>query len=182
MTPGLGAEDARAGDAGPVVVGSASRDLAAADPRGWRLGGAVTYAGLALARLGLRPRILLGADASALAASELDLIRDAGADLRLVRLARSPVFDNREVGGVRAQHCLEPGSPAGLRVAGGVADRDRLGLGPVAGSCPDEWGACLQAAHVALGWQGSSQSPARRARCSACAWPSPLLARADLPS
>ena len=37
-----------------VHVGSACRDLATDDPRGWRLGGGVTYAALTTARLGLR--------------------------------------------------------------------------------------------------------------------------------
>ena len=37
-----------------VVVGSAARDVTAADRRGWRLGGGVTYGALTLARLGLR--------------------------------------------------------------------------------------------------------------------------------
>ena len=37
-----------------VHVGSASRDLTDDDPRGWRLGGGVTFAALTTARLGLR--------------------------------------------------------------------------------------------------------------------------------
>lgn len=36
-----------------LVVGAASRDVVDDDPRGWRLGGAVTFTSLALARLGL---------------------------------------------------------------------------------------------------------------------------------
>ena len=44
-----------------VVVGAASRDRVEDDPRGWRLGGAVSYAALAIARLGLRVGALVGA-------------------------------------------------------------------------------------------------------------------------
>ncbi|HEX5589141.1 MAG TPA: PfkB family carbohydrate kinase [Candidatus Limnocylindrales bacterium] len=169
--------------AGPVVVGSASRDLAPRDPRGWRLGGAVTYAGLALARLGLRPRVLVGADPDAAAASELELLRDAGAEVRVAALARSPVFDNREVGGVRAQVCLEPGDPlpvdafpAAWRAATAWV------FGPVADELPARWAEVpLPAAHVALGWQGLLRElphggPVRRRPPA----PSPLVARADL--
>jgi sugar/nucleoside kinase (ribokinase family) len=172
-----------AGGAGPVVVGSASRDVAEADPRGWRLGGAVTYAGLALARLGLRPRILMGTDPEAAAAEELELLRRAGADLRLVPLVRGPVFDNREVGGVRVQHCLELGNPlpvtalpAAWRGAG-----DWL-LVPVAGELPDAWASVMPApAHVALGWQGLLRDLPRGGPVARRPpGPSPLLARADL--
>src|SRR5664280_3208987 len=54
-----------------VVVGAASRDLAADDPRGWRLGGAATYCSLALARFGLRVGCLLGVADEASEATEL---------------------------------------------------------------------------------------------------------------
>ncbi len=168
---------------GPVVVGAASRDLAAADPRGWRLGGAVTYAGLALARLGLRPRVLLGGDPSATTAAELDLLREAGADLRVVALARSPVFDNREARGIREQWCVEQGDPL---PAAALPDAWRSAsdwvFGPVAGELPDEWGSVPDpAARVALGWQGLLRHVPRGgpvARRPPA--PSPILARADL--
>ena len=48
-----------------VVVGAASRDVAADDPRGWRLGGGVTYSALTTARLGLRTAALVGVDGAA---------------------------------------------------------------------------------------------------------------------
>src|SRR5262245_8569116 len=79
-----------------VVVGAASRDRVPDDPRGWRLGGAVSYAALAIARLGLRVGALIGADAEAAGAAELDVLRAAGADVRVVPLASGPVFDNIE--------------------------------------------------------------------------------------
>ena len=189
MTSGLAARPERGAGAdgegadGPVVVGSASRDIASSDPRGWRLGGAVTYVGLALARLGLRPRVLVGADGVAATATELDLIRDAGADLLVVPLERSPAFDNREVGGVRTQRCLEPGDPlpvAALPEAWRFAS-DWV-LGPVAAELPDEWGSVPpRRARVALGWQGLLRDLLRGGLVARRApGPSALLARADL--
>ncbi len=184
MTSGIdGQRPASSDGAGPVVVGSASRDVAAADPRGWRLGGAVTYAGLALARLGLGPRILMGTDPEAAAAGELELLRGAGADLHLVPLARGPVFDNREAGGLREQHCLEPGDP--LPVAAlppAWRDAGDWVLVPVAGELANAWADVPAAsARVAVGWQGllrdlSRGGPVVRRPPGA----SPLLGRADL--
>jgi sugar/nucleoside kinase (ribokinase family) len=164
-------------------VGAVSRDVASADPRGWRLGGAVTYVGLALARLGLRPRVLLGADPVAASAGELDLLREAGADLRVVPLIRSPVFDNRDVRGEREQRCLEPGDPLPVSALPEAwrAATDWV-LGPVAGELPDEWGSVPdETAHVALGWQGLLRDLPRGGPVARRApWPTPLLARADL--
>ena len=141
---------------GPVVIGSASRDIAASDPRGWRVGGAVTYAGLALARLGLRPRILLGADEAAQSADELELLRAADAVLRIVPLDHGPVFDNREVDGVRAQVGLERGDPIPVEA---FPERWRTAtdwlFGPVADELDDAWAEVPPpGSHVALGWQG----------------------------
>ena len=45
-----------------VHVGSASRDLTDEDPRGWRLGGGVSYCALTTARLGLRTAAIVGVD------------------------------------------------------------------------------------------------------------------------
>jgi len=168
---------------GPLVVGSASRDVADTDPRGWRLGGAVSYVGLTLARLGLRPRVLMGADGEAVTAEELDLLRFAGADVQVVPLDHGPVFDNREVDGVRQQRCLEPGEP--LPLAALPADwrsADDWVLAPVAGELAAEWGSAPKpGARVALGWQGllrDVQPGAPVAR--RVPRPSPLLVRADL--
>src|SRR6476619_3904917 len=88
----------RWGRAGPEVVhvGSACRDLADDDPRGWRLGGGVTYATLTTARLGLRTAAVIGVDDAARDAEELDLLRAAGADLLLVPLSEGPVYHNLE--------------------------------------------------------------------------------------
>jgi hypothetical protein len=166
----------------PVVVGSASRDLTADDARGWRLGGAVTYAGLVLARLGFRPRVLLGIDAVGASARELDLLREAGAELAIVPLDASPVFENIEAGGGRTQRCVEPGSP--IRTEALPAPWRSAGqwlLGPVADELPGAWAHVPAAgAHVALGWQGLLRELPRggtvRRRPPG---PSPILARAD---
>ena len=64
-----------------VIVGAATRDLNDEAPRGWLLGGGVTYGALALARLGVRTGVLLGLDDEASTADELGLIRDAGAEI-----------------------------------------------------------------------------------------------------
>ena len=109
----------------PLVVGSASRDVTSEDPRGWRLGGPAAFCGLTLARLGLHPRVLLGIDAAAVEAGELDLLREAGADLHLVRLAAGPVFRNRTTPEGRVQDCLEPGMPLPARVPVGWGEIGR---------------------------------------------------------
>jgi sugar/nucleoside kinase (ribokinase family) len=139
-----------------VHVGSASRDLAPDDPRGWRLGGGATYAALTTARLGLRTAAIVGVDREAGAASELDLLREAGVELRLLPLEEGPVFHNREADTGRVQACLAVGRALPVP---DLPERWRRApawsLVPVAGELGDEWasvvppGACL-----ALGWQG----------------------------
>jgi sugar/nucleoside kinase (ribokinase family) len=77
-----------------LVVGAASRDVVPDDPRGWRLGGAVSFCSLALARLGFEVRALVGADHEAAEARELEVLRAAGVTLAIADLASGPVFDN----------------------------------------------------------------------------------------
>jgi sugar/nucleoside kinase (ribokinase family) len=142
-----------------VVVGAASRDLASDDSRGWRLGGAVTYASLAMARLGLRVIALLGADPVAAAAHELDLLREAGVDLHVIRLKHGPVFENIETPRARIQRALDAADPLPPTAA------DRQGrdanaargwfLAPVGGELGDAWSSVVPGrAQVAAGWQG----------------------------
>lgn len=137
-----------------LVVGAASRDITTDDPRGWRLGGAVTYGSLTLARFGFLVRALVGVDAEAARAGELDLLREAGADVALVRLARGPVFENLEAPDGRRQRCL---SVADTIQVSALPDSwrgsDAVFFGPVAGELDDAW-ASITAPHVALGWQG----------------------------
>lgn len=169
-----------------MVVGAASRDLTSDDPRGWRLGGAVSYAGLTLARLGVSTRALVGADALASNATELDLLRRAGAEVVLVELASGPVFENVEMASGRRQHCvsaadllplasLPPGWGRGT--PGGA-----LVLAPIAGELGAGWAtAATGGTLVALGWQGLLRHVAATsdvARLAPAAHP--FLARADL--
>jgi sugar/nucleoside kinase (ribokinase family) len=139
-----------------VVVGAASRDLTDGDARGWRLGGAATYCSLAAARLGLRVGCLLGVDDPAASADELDLLRLAGVQVRLLSLRHGPVFENIEVGRHRRQRWHSESDP--LPVAALPAEwRGVAGwiLAPVAGELPDDWaGIAADDARVGLGWQG----------------------------
>jgi sugar/nucleoside kinase (ribokinase family) len=166
-----------------VVVGAASRDLAADDARGWRLGGAATYAALATARLGVRTGALVGLDADATGAHELGALREAGVALVEVRLPGGPVFDNVEGPAGRRQvaHAVGPAVPtdalpASWRAAGAWF------LGPVAGELEDAWAAVpSDASIVALGWQGllrdvRAGEVVRRVQPARSA----LLARADI--
>jgi sugar/nucleoside kinase (ribokinase family) len=142
-----------------LVVGAASRDIAPDDPRGWRLGGAVTYSSLTLARLGLHVRALVGVDRAAATATELDELRAAGVSVALAHLSSGPVFENIEAADARRQRCLS----AAETIARTALPRmwtsgfDGLLLGPVAGELPEDW-ALLAAGDphpvVALGWQG----------------------------
>src|SRR5688572_32327134 len=88
-----------------VVVGAAARDVDALDPRGWRLGGGVSYSTLLAARLGVRVGSLIGLDEEAQGAHELDLMREAGAELEIVPLERGPLFENIEGPRGRRQIC-----------------------------------------------------------------------------
>jgi sugar/nucleoside kinase (ribokinase family) len=139
-----------------VVVGAASRDLAEDDPRGWRLGGGVSYSALTTARLGLRTAAIVGVDESASTAVELDLLRQAGVDLHLVPLDHGPVFVNIERPDGRLQLCEDRSDsvpidavPADWRTAPGWI------LAPVAAELPPGWADVPSSdAFVAVGWQG----------------------------
>lgn len=139
-----------------LVVGAASRDIDASDARGWRLGGTVSYAALTCARLGLRVHALIGADELAETAAELDVLRSAGVDVRIVPLVTSPVFENRQVGNVRVQH-VRAVSDAVPVAALPVEWRSATAVlfGPVAGELRDEWATALPSdCFAALAWQG----------------------------
>ena len=135
------------------VVGAASRDVVDDDPRGWRLGGAVTYASLALARLGLDVRALVGADVEAAAARELDLLRSAGVTLTVTELESGPVFDN-------VRHVLLSTSdrlPLTALPRRWTSGFDALLIAPVADEVGPEWAGMTVGAPdalVGLGWQG----------------------------
>jgi len=139
------------------VVGAASRDLTPNDSRGWRLGGAVSYGSLTLGRLGVRTRALVGADADAATALEVELLRDAGVDVAVARLAHGPVFRNLETPTGRTQHCVSVSSRLEPRrlPEGWAMDADALLFGPVADELADDWALVPRPdAVVVLGWQG----------------------------
>jgi sugar/nucleoside kinase (ribokinase family) len=139
-----------------LVVGAAARDIDGADPRGWRLGGTVSYGALAAARLGVNVRALVGADAQAATARELDVLRDAGVDIAIVPLANGPIFENRQMGNSREQ--IARGLSERIRpesLPQGWRDPDAVLLGPVADELDDSWATALPAnVLVALAWQG----------------------------
>ena len=171
--------------AGPtvVVVGAAARDGDPTDPRGWRLGGGVMYGGLAIARMGVPTAVLLGVDPAAAEAEELGLLREAGAEVRLVPLARGPIFVNLETPTGRAQtghSASDPIDPAHLPDAW----RSAPGwlLAPVADELPDAWAdAVPRDGLVATAWQGLLRDVVpgelvHHRRPS----PSPIVARSDI--
>ena len=166
-------------------VGSASRDLTDDDPRGWRLGGGVTYAALTTARLGLRTAAVVGADPAAAASAELDRLRDAGVSVLIAALDEGPVFLNEESDDGRVQTCLAPGRPIALREPGLPAAwraATAWSLVPVAGEIADDWTAAVpEDAFVVLGWQGWLRELAAGAQVKRRPpEPSALLRRADL--
>jgi len=139
-----------------VHVGSAARDVAEDDPRGWRLGGGVTYAALTTAKLGLRTAAIVGLDRDARGATELDALRAAGVDLLVVELPEGPVFDNQETADGRVQTAMQVGVPLEPRpLPESWLAAAAWSLVPVAGEVGDAWTAVIPPdAVVAVGWQG----------------------------
>ena len=140
-----------------VHVGSACRDVVPDDPRGWRLGGGVTYASLTTARLGLRTAAIVGVDASAATASELGMLRDAGVDAPARPVGRwpglpqprDPEGPDPDLGQRAACRCPIPDIPESWRMAHGWS------VVPVAGEVTDDWADVIPAdAHLAVAWQG----------------------------
>jgi sugar/nucleoside kinase (ribokinase family) len=166
-----------------VIVGAASRDLTEDDPRGWRLGGGVTYSALVAGRLGVPTGALVGVDALSANAHELDLLREAGVDLRTVVLDRAPVFRNIE----RPEGRLQLSEGPSDVVPPESVPEDWLAapgwiLTPVAAELPDAWADAPSAeATVAVGWQGLLRelpvdAPVRHTTPG----PGPIIARADI--
>ncbi len=175
--------DEPAGAPDVVVVGAASRDISADDPRGWRLGGGVSYSALTTAQLGLSTAALIGADALAADSSELDLLRAAGVEVRVVPLDHGPVFVNIERPEGRLQECRDASDPVPVEALP-AAWRSAPGwiLAPVAAELPDAWAAAPPSeALVAVGWQGLLRElvPGRPVSHVAPG-PHPIVRRADL--
>jgi sugar/nucleoside kinase (ribokinase family) len=166
-----------------VHVGSACRDVASDDPRGWRLGGGVTYATLTTARLGLRTAAIIGVDDAARSASELDHMRAAGAELLLVPLREGPVYHNVETETGRVQTCVQTGVPLPIpALPAAWLTAPAWQLAPVAGEIGDPWAAALpRNAYVGVAWQGLLRHLAAGERVTRRApTATPILARADL--
>ncbi len=139
-----------------VHVGSAARDIAPDDPRGWRLGGGVTYAALTTARLGLRTAAVVGVDREASTAHELDAMRDAGVDVLAVDLTEGPIFHNIETPQGRRQVSMAAGVPVRpvALPSSWLASRS-WSLVPVADEVPDDWVDVIPSdAIVGVAWQG----------------------------
>ena len=116
----------------------------------------MTYCSLAAARLGLRVGCLLGVDGEAADADELGLLREAGVELRLVRLDHGPVFENLVTDGHRSQRWLSKSDeiPVAALPSGWLGVRGWL-LVPVAGEVGADWaGIPGSVARVAVGPQG----------------------------
>ena len=168
-----------------VVVGAACRDLDRTDRRGWRLGGAVAYGALTLARLGVRTAAVIGADREAARAPEVDLLRQAGVEVELHHLDHGAVFENVETPRGREQSAFSLSDEvpqSALPDAWLVADTWLYA--PVAGELADAWAEVPSAeAFVGLGWQGLLRTlePGRPVR-HVPPRPASLLRRADLVS
>ncbi len=138
-----------------VHLGSAARDVTPDDPRGWRLGGGVTYSALTTARLGIPTHAVLGVDAEAAAAWELDVLRAAGVDVRPLALTEGPIFENVEWPTGRVQTCLLAGVPLPVAQLPAAWASAVWSVVPVAGEIPDAWLAAVPGeARLVLGWQG----------------------------
>jgi sugar/nucleoside kinase (ribokinase family) len=166
-----------------VIVGAASRDLVDDDPRGWRLGGGVSYSALTTARLGLATGAIVGVDGEAATATEIELLRAAGVDVRLVPLEHGPIFVNLERPEGRLQLCESRSDP--LPVDAVPSDwRASPGwiLAPVAAELPPAWADVPSSeALVALGWQGLLRElVAGEPTHHVAPHPDPIVRRADL--
>ncbi|HEY8198171.1 MAG TPA: PfkB family carbohydrate kinase [Candidatus Limnocylindrales bacterium] len=142
-------------DAAIVHVGSAARDVTSDDPRGWRLGGGVTYSALTTARLGIPTRAVIGVDAEAAGAVELEVLRQAGVEVLPVPLPEGPVFENIERPTGRVQTCLEPGVPLPLIEVPAAWSTVAWSVVPVAGEVSAAWLTSIpRGIWLVLGWQG----------------------------
>ncbi|MFL5680642.1 MAG: PfkB family carbohydrate kinase [Chloroflexota bacterium] len=166
-----------------VIVGSAARDITDEDPRGWRLGGGVSYSALTTARLGLATGAVIGVDEAASTATEIEMLRDAGVDVHLVRLDHGPVFENIERPEGRLQICGDRSDPVPPDAVPPAwrATRGWI-LAPVAAELPEDWASLPSSESlVAVGWQGLLRElvpgePVRHVQPSS----TPIIRRADI--
>ena len=166
-----------------VHVGSACRDIAPEDPRGWRIGGGVMYAALTTARLGLRTAAVVGVDDEAAGAAELAMLGEAGVEILRVPLPEGPIYHNLETPAGRVQTCVQTGVPLSLATLPPAwMAAPGWSIVPVAGEVRDDWADAIPAnAHVAVAWQGFLRDLRAGEHVRQLApRPSPILRRADL--
>jgi len=166
-----------------VHVGSACRDIAPDDLRGWRIGGGVMYAALTTARLGLRTAAVVGVDEAAAGAVELEMLGGAGVEIVRVPLPEGPIYHNVETPAGRVQTCIQPGVPLPLAVLPpSWMSAPAWSVVPVAGEVRDDWAGVIPAdAHVAVAWQGFLRDLRAGERVRQLEpQPTPILQRADL--
>lgn len=116
----------------------------------------MAYASLTSARLGLRSAALIGADAAAAEAREIDLLRAAGVGVRIVPLGHGPIYENLETEHGRVQTCVEPGEPLPVvELPGSWLVARAWMVVPIAAETGPEWAAAIPTdVRMALGWQG----------------------------
>ncbi len=143
----------------------------------------MTYSALTTARLGLRTAAIVGVDGSAREAAELDLIRDAGADILLVPLEEGPIFHNLETPAGRIQTCVATGVPLPVVPLPESWMRSRAwSIAPVAGEVLDGWADVIpEGVQVGVAWQGFLRTLVAGERVTRRPpEPSRLLARATI--
>jgi hypothetical protein len=164
-----------------IHVGSSSRDLTPDDPRGWRLGGGVTYAALTTARLGLRTAVVVVPNAAGSTAGSWTC--SATPAWSSGRRAAGDVFDNQETPEGRIQICHARGLPLAVpRLPDRWLAAGAWSIVPVAGEVGDDWAAVIpDGPVVAVGWQGLLRELVAGERVRRRApRPSALVRRADL--
>jgi sugar/nucleoside kinase (ribokinase family) len=116
----------------------------------------VAYAALTSARLGHRSAAVIGADATAAGAEEIDMLRSAGVEVRIVPLRQGAIFENLETEHGRVQTCVEPGEQVPVvEVPDGWRTAPAWMVVPVSNETGPEWAAAIPAgARLILGWQG----------------------------
>ena len=116
----------------------------------------MSYSALTTARLGIPTAALVGVDAEAASAHELQTLRDAGVDVVLVPLAHGPVFENVERPEGRLQRASDHSDPIPIDALP-PAWREAPGwiLAPVAAEVAEAWADIPRDdATVVVGWQG----------------------------
>ena len=164
-------------------MGAASRDVADDDPRGWRLGGGVSYSALAAARLGLPTRRVIGVDAKPRPRPSSTCSARPASTSTSCRSSAVPSSSTSSGPRAGCSSCHSPSDPIPTSAVP-EAWRGARGwlLAPVARELPADWAdAPPPDAIVALGWQGLLRElTAGEEVGHVRPGPDPVVARADL--